>query len=158
MGAETGRPTIEVRDAAPGDAAALSPLLEALGYPTPPEAVLARLAALAAIDPAGRTLVATLGTGILGFATLHVTPVLHRPTPVGRITSIAVHPGARGTGVGRRLVEAAEDYFRSLGLGRIELTSGTAHQAAHDFYRHLGYEDHGVRPAKPLGATLPPTG
>ena len=35
--------------------------------------------------------------------------------------------------------------------GRIELTSGDNHAAAHSFYRHLGYADNGIRFAKPLG-------
>ena len=63
----------------------------------------------------------------MGFLTLHQTPVLHRPTAVGRITALAVDPGAQGLGVGRRLVEAAERRCREAGLSRIEVTSGLSH-------------------------------
>jgi ribosomal protein S18 acetylase RimI-like enzyme len=69
---------------------------------------------------------------------------------VGRITAIAVLPGTRGTGAGRALVEAAESHFRMKGIGRLEVTSGENHRAAHPFYRHLGYEDQGIRFAKEL--------
>ena len=134
----------------PSDAAALVPLLDALGYPTDPATIDARLRTLAAIDPSTRTLVAVVDGEVVGFATLHATPVLHRPTPVGRITGIAVLPSARGTGAGRALVAAAEDHFRALGCARLEVTSGVTHVPAYDFYRHLGYEDHGVRFAKSL--------
>jgi hypothetical protein len=32
----------------------------------------------------------------------------------------------------------------------MEVTSGPSHQPAHAFYRHLGYDDQGVRFAKSL--------
>jgi ribosomal protein S18 acetylase RimI-like enzyme len=66
------------------------------------------------------------------------------------VTALAVHPAAQGTGVGRRLIEEAERHFVSLGLERVEVTSGLIHRPAYDFYRHLGYEDHGLRFAKRL--------
>ena len=143
---------IEIRDALPNDADQLSPLLEALGYPTEAPTLRLRLQDLTLRDPTGRVLVAVRGTDILGFATLHGTPVLHRPTPVGRITGLAVRPEARGAGAGRMLVEAAEAHCTALGWARLEVTSGPIHAAAYGFYRHLGYRDHGVRFAKPLPA------
>jgi ribosomal protein S18 acetylase RimI-like enzyme len=143
---------IEIRDATPDDAEQLAPLLQALGYPTEPATLRLRLRDLIAEDPTGRVLIAVRGPEVVGFATLHGTPVLHRPTPVGRITGLAVGPGARGSGAGRLLVETAESHFRALGWARLEVTSGPTHQAAYDFYRHLGYQDHGVRFAKPLSA------
>jgi ribosomal protein S18 acetylase RimI-like enzyme len=69
---------------------------------------------------------------------------------VGRITGLAVMAEGRRAGVGRRLVEEAERYFASLGLTRVEVTSGPAHERAHPFYRHLGYRDEGIRFAKSL--------
>lgn len=77
-------------------------------------------------------------------------PVLHWPTPVGRITGIAVLPASRGTGVGARLVSAAEEHFTVLGLERFEVTSRPTHRPAYALYRRLGYGDQGVRFAKPL--------
>jgi GNAT superfamily N-acetyltransferase len=146
----TERPGILVRDMTTEDAGQVVPLLEALGYGADPATIAARLRALTAADPTGRVLVAASGSRLVGFAVLHTTPALHRPTPVGRITAIAVLPSAQGTGVGKDLVRAAEDYFRQLGLGRIEVTSGPAHQPAYAFYRRLGYLDQGVRFAKNL--------
>ena len=139
-----------IRDAEVADAAELAPLMEALGYPADPATLRERLIRLQATDATGRVLVARLGGVLLGFATLHCTPTLHRPTWVGRITGIAVVPEGRKAGVGRRLVEEAERYFLSLGLTRIEVTSGPTHEQAHPFYRRLGYNDEGIRFAKPL--------
>ena len=99
------------------------------------------------IDPTGRVLVASVDGRISGFAVLHVTPVLHRPTGVGRVTALAVLPSLRR----RRRPAAArtcERHFAALGLERIEVTSGPLHEQAYSFYRRLGYEDQGVRFAK----------
>lgn len=139
-----------IRDAVPGDALQLAPLLGALGYPADPATIRQRLDWLPAVDPSSRVLVAQVGDEVQGFATLHGTPTLHRATLVGRITGLAVAAEARRHGVGRRLVEAAEAHFRALGATRIEVTSGPSHARAYDFYRRLGYEDQGVRFAKPL--------
>jgi GNAT superfamily N-acetyltransferase len=142
---------LTIREATAADAAALAPLLEVLGYATPPEVLRERLAAFHGVDPSGHVLAAFDHDGrALGFLTLHHTPVLHRPTAVGRITALAVDGAAQGRGVGRRLVEAAERLCRTAGLARIEVTSGLTHTPAYDFYRHLGYADHGLRFARVL--------
>ncbi len=121
-----------------------------LGYPLSAPLIAERIPALGALDQTGTILVAVRESRVLGFATLHATPVLHRPTAVGRITGIAVLPEAQGTGVGRLLVDAAEQWVAEIGLRRIEVTSGPTHLTAHAFYRHLGYEEQGVRFAKPI--------
>ena len=144
---------LTVREAVGADARALVPLLEALGYPTEEPTVAARFAALRAGDPSGRVFVAERGSQVVGFVTVHITPVLHRPTSVGRITGLAVLPEARGTGAGRALVRAAETYCREAGLTRIEVTSGVSHAAAYQFYSPLGYDNQGVRFAKALSET-----
>lgn len=142
--------SVAIRNGTPDDAAGLVPAFAALGYPTQPATLRARLTAMLAEDRTARLLVAHGGAEIVGFACLHETPMPHRPTAVGRITAIAVLDSARGSGAGRLLVAAAEDHFRSRGIVRIEVTSGDNHAAAHTFYRHLGYADHGIRFAKAL--------
>ena len=141
---------ITIRDATPDDAERLIPVLATLGYPSEPAIVRQRLTAFGSLDPSGRILVADDGSRILGFASLHNTPTLHRDTVVGRITGLAVLADTQGMGVGRMLVDAAERHFRALGLTRVEVTSGLTHMPAYDFYRHRGYVDQGVRFAKTL--------
>jgi uncharacterized membrane protein/GNAT superfamily N-acetyltransferase len=142
--------TVTIREGTGEDAGELSALLDTLGYPADADTVRARLEALRAADPGGRLLVAVAGGRVIGFAALHTTPVLHRPSAVGRITGIAVHPSVQGSGVGGELLRAAEEHFRALGLVRVEVTSGPMHAAAHVFYRRQGYADQGVRFAKAL--------
>jgi ribosomal protein S18 acetylase RimI-like enzyme len=141
---------IVIRDATIDDAASLAPLFDALGYPAAPATIASRVRMVLDVDPTSRILVATRHGEVVGFAALHVTPVLHRDTAVGRITAIAVRPSLKGTGVGRALVDAAEAHFQRIGIGRLEVTSGPTHAPAHDFYRRLGYADQGVRFAKTL--------
>ncbi len=143
-------PTVTIRDATLDDAAQLGALLAVLGYPTDTDTVRRRLTTLLTDDPTARILVAVRGPTLLGFVTIHATPVLHRPTAVGRITALAVAAGQQGSGVGRALVAAAETHCAAQGWTRLEVTSGPTHSAAHAFYRHLGYEDQGIRFAKVL--------
>lgn len=85
-------------------------------------------------------LIAPQGFDIDGVITLHQMTVLHRPQPVGRITSLGVRPGAQGKGHGRALVEAALAELKQLGCGSVEVTSHQRRKEAHAFYRHLGFE------------------
>jgi len=127
----------EIRTATVEDAPALAGLLDDLGFPAAADAVAFRLRAL---DLAGETtLVGTQSGVVLGFVTVHVTPVLHRPTPVGRMTALVVKQDARGQGLGRALVAAAEQRLASRGCGLVEVTSNHALSDAHAFYERLGY-------------------
>jgi GNAT superfamily N-acetyltransferase len=139
-----------IRDASPDDAEALGPILTTLGYPASADDIRARLNRLRAHGPTERTLVAMRGNEMLGFITIHCTPVLHRPGDVGRITGLAVIENAQGAGVGKRLVDEAERIVRDLGCVRIEVTSGPQRIGAHRFYERIGYENRGVRFAKEL--------
>jgi GNAT superfamily N-acetyltransferase len=51
-----------------------------------------------------------------------------------------VAPRARGAGVGRALMKAAENYARSLRLASVTLNTWVFNTGAHDFYERLGYE------------------
>jgi len=75
----------------------------------------------------------------LGVVSVHLLPLFHATGLLGRITSLAVNPSARGTGVGRALVSAAEQWAWSEGAQRMEVTSGDHRPAAHAFYQAVGY-------------------
>lgn len=62
---------------------------------------------------------------------------LHWPGPKrGQIRYMAVEPGCRGQGLGRRLLLSLEQEARALGLDRIELN---ARESAVGFYARQGY-------------------
>ena len=144
--------TLTIRTARQDDVPALAGLLTELGFPAPPDTVAARLTAMLA--QAHEILVAVREEERLGLLTVHITPVLHRPTPVGRITALVVTERARGQGIGRALVETAERLLARQGCGLIEVTSNRRLTGAHGFYERLGYETTSLR----LKKSLPPAG
>lgn len=140
-------PPLSVRPARPADSEAIAALVTGLGFATAAKDMEGRLSAL----KKGREtpLVADQGE-VIGVLAWHVTPVLHRPRPVGRITMMAVAEGERRRGVGRALVEAACERLRAEGCGLIEVTSNVDLSGAHGFYRRLGFERTSYRFAREL--------
>ena len=64
----------------------------------------------------------------------------------GWLNYLAVDPQLRGTGYGRRMVEAAEALLLTRGCPKVNLQVRAGNAAVADFYRHLGY-----RPDAALG-------
>lgn len=126
-----------IREAEVRDIPTLVSLIGSLGYEVDERGLGARLNEVA--EQGRPTLIAETAR-IVGCITLGMTPVLHRPRPVGRITMLVVAEDARGQGVGRLLVEAAEHRLREAGCGLIEVTSNLRRAEAHAFYERLGYE------------------
>ena len=137
----------KIREARPADAEAIAALLDSLGYDVRAADVRKRMAALR--KRGEPVLVADRG-GVIGCLSWHVTPVIHRPRPVGRITMLVVAAAERGGGVGTTLVEAAEARLRKAGCGLVEVTSNMKRMRAHAFYETLGYERSSYRFFKPL--------
>ena len=57
----------------------------------------------------------------------------------------------QGQGIGRRLVEAFEEWALSRGARHVSLTSAMHREQAHGFYRACGWEATGLRFARDLG-------
>jgi ribosomal protein S18 acetylase RimI-like enzyme len=138
-------PPLSIRPARPADAEAIARLVSGLGFEAGADAISRRLPALRKEPP----LVAEQG-GVVGVLTWHVTPVLHRPKPVGRITMMAVAEAERRHGVGRALVDEACRRMRAKGCGLVEVTSNVDLSGAHTFYRRLGFERTSYRFAKTI--------
>lgn len=140
---------VRVRRATIDDSPEIARLLTELGYPAGAEEMRSRWPAWEA--QGNIAMVASTDAGVLhGVGTLHVTRVLHRPKPVGRITALVVDESQRGRGVGSRIVRAAEVELRGEGCGLLEITSNTKRVDAHAFYERLGYEKTSVRLFKSL--------
>jgi GNAT superfamily N-acetyltransferase len=141
-------PKPKIRDAKPSDAPRLVELIRELEHEIDEKRVRKNLAAL---KKTGETpLVATLDKLVVGMCGVGRRVVIHRPAPLGRITALVVTKDAQGHGIGRMLVEAAEEWMRKEGCQLVEVTSNDRRAAAHAFYRHLGYERTSIRFAKKL--------
>jgi GNAT superfamily N-acetyltransferase len=141
------KPQLKVREAAPRDAEAIAALLGELGFPAEAKDVRKRLAALA---KAGEPPLVADEAGPIGCLNWHVTPVIHRPTAVGRLTMLVVTKKARGRGVGTALIEAAEERLRRAGCALVEVTSNIELGGAHEFYKGRGYRRTSYRFVKEL--------
>ena len=133
-----GDSSLKIRKAAVSDSAAVSTLLTALGYPTTIDNLTSRI--LTMVDSGEIILVAERTDRILGLLTVHLTPVIHRPNPVARITLLVVAEHARGEGIGQALVEAAEREALTCACSIVEIISNRRYEKAHAFYGRLGYE------------------
>ena len=63
----------------------------------------------------------------------------------GWVYYLAVDESQRGTGLGRQLMSAAENWLREHGAVKIQLMIRSTNEAVLGFYEHLGYEDADVQ-------------
>lgn len=138
---------LTVREATAADAAAVAELLDQLGYPMSVEEARRRL------DRDGDRVLLAESTGdVVGLLALAVQLPIARARPLARITAMVVRDSKRRHGVGRSLMERAEELARAAGCEGIELTSGIRPERddAHRFYESLGYERSAYRFWLPL--------
>jgi GNAT superfamily N-acetyltransferase len=131
------------------DTAILARLLDQLGYPALPEAVQERLERLRE-DARAKVFVAEQAGEVCGLATVHAHDSLNRDDPSVQLTLLVVADPVRGSGVGRRLVQAAESWAIQQGARRLVVTTAVHRAGAHVFYEKLGYQLTGRRYARDL--------
>jgi GNAT superfamily N-acetyltransferase len=64
----------------------------------------------------------------------------------GYLGLLCVEPQRQGTGLGRKLMAAAENFFRDAGCVAVDLRIVSARTPLPSFYRHLGYLETGTAP------------
>ena len=67
----------------------------------------------------------------------------------GYLGLLGVAPQHQGTGLGRKLMDAAENFFRQAGCLAVDLRVISARTPLPAFYRHLGYLETGTAPFAP---------
>jgi GNAT superfamily N-acetyltransferase len=130
-----------IRPARRGEEEPIARLAGQLGYPATAEEIRLRLEAIGS-DPRHAVYVAEAAGGrMLGW--VHV--FLYRGVESdarAEIGGLVVDAAHRGRGAGRLLMEEAERWARGNGCRRVTLRSNVIREAAHQFYRKLGYELH----------------
>jgi ribosomal protein S18 acetylase RimI-like enzyme len=140
---------ISIRHAERTDAAALAGLMGELGYPTRASEMEMRLDAIFR-DPEYRTFVAVAGATVCGMIGTCCMKSHEHNNVGGRIVALVVSEKHRGRGVGRALVQAAENDFIARNVRRVALTTRLTRENAHLFYENLGYAKNGFRFVKEL--------
>jgi GNAT superfamily N-acetyltransferase len=119
------------------DAVAVANLAGQLGYPSTPIQIEHRFRGLEKL-PDSQVLVADSAGAIVGW--LHVFAG-HALESEGHaeVGGLVVDAGARGRGIGKALLEAAEAWARSRGYAEMRIRSNTIRTDTHEFYLRRGY-------------------
>jgi len=81
----------------------------------------------------------------LGTFSLLVFPVMvHDGRPEALLEAVVVAPSARGRGIGKRMMLEAMRLAREAGAAKLALSSNARRLQAHQFYRQLGFTEHGI--------------
>jgi len=124
---------------AAGDAARVADLTTQLGYPSTPEEISTRFAALDG-RPDAAIFVATDGSdAVIGWIQVSRIAALAE-SDVAMIGGLVVGNGHRSGGVGAELLEAGEAWARDHGARAMSVRSRTERERAHRFYEAHGYE------------------
>jgi GNAT superfamily N-acetyltransferase len=128
-----------VRTACKEDAPDLIELAEQLGYPTQPGEIAKRLEHLREREDHQVFVAVEEDRGLVGW--VHVIGAYHLVFgPSAELGGLVVRDGWRERGIGRLLLERAEDWAGVHGYGVMRVNSNTARQDVPGFYEHLGYQ------------------
>ena len=131
--------TVTIRQMRPEDVAAVAKLTTQLGYPATEDEIRRRYALIKDRWDACLFVAQHAGSVVVGWVHVQALYMLEADARA-EIFGLVVAETARGTGVGRRLIEAAEEWALMRGLGVMGLRSNSLRTEAHGFYQHLGYK------------------
>ena len=121
------------------DAEAVADLATQLGYPATETEINRRYDLIKDRWDARLLVAQNASRNVVGWIHVQVTYLLESD-PRAEIWGLVVAESARGTGVGRRLLEAAEEWAVMLGMSVVVVRSNNARVEAKGFYEHLGYK------------------
>lgn len=138
------RDAVTVRQARLADVAMVAPLFDAYRqfYEQPADLALATAFIEERLRHAESTLlIAENGQGLpAGFAQLYPSFCSVAAAPIHVLYDLFVAPGIRGTGVGRALMEAAQDFASAAGSVRMDLTTARDNHRAQALYSSTGWQ------------------
>lgn len=128
---------MNIRFATDHDASDIAILLNQLGYPATVEDAQTRIKYMS--TPNNALLIAEDNNKAVGLIGVHLLPMIHATGLMSKITGLVVDEQYRGKGIGRKLLDAAEEFSLENGSSRIEVVSGNHRPEAHKFYMAKRY-------------------
>ncbi|RVU86000.1 GNAT family N-acetyltransferase [Leucothrix sargassi] len=130
---------MNIRKAERKDALSISQLMDQLGYGASTELIESKLHEFSK-NSHDEVFVAQKNDVVVGCISCHITSLFHQKGSSGRITSLVIDQNFRGGGIGKLLVQEAENFFHAKGCIKSEVTSGDHRTEAHSFYESCGYK------------------
>ena len=130
---------ITIRLARTADTERIAELCHQLGYPSSPEEVQRRLRQIRQGASHAVFVAERLNGTVVGWVHVHVRPLVVADLQA-EIGGLVVSEDYRRRGVGRMLMEQAEQWTREMGVGIVQVRSNVVREGAHAFYESTGYD------------------
>lgn len=142
---------MNIRKATINDVPELVSLMDQLGYPTSVDTFKIRFNAIT-VNQHYYTLVAELDRKVIGMVGLCTSLFYEYDGSYVRIVAFVVDPNHRRKGIGKKLIQEAENWAKEQGAIAIGLNSGNREERknAHQFYLNMGYKDKSIGFSKSL--------
>jgi GNAT superfamily N-acetyltransferase len=128
-----------VRPPQPGDCGRMATLARQLGYECTGKEVLERLGEMQDSNQYVVYVAELPGGQIAGWIGAYVFRSVAIAS-CAEINGLVVDQGARSRGIGKMLIDAAEEWARRVGCHAISVRSNVKRDRAHQFYTNNGYE------------------
>ena len=133
--------TITIREAEPADIFALAELMIELGYDTTRDEMKVRFENIHDhMDH--KTFIAAIDKDVVGMVGLTKNFSYEQNGMYVRVVAIVTRSSFRQKGIGKKLMDVAENWTREIGANKILLNCGNREERAiaHLFYKNIGYE------------------
>ena len=132
---------IIIRDAEPTDIFALTELMNELGYATSMDEMMTRFENIKNHKD-HKTFIAAGDTQILGMVGLSKNYSYEQNGIYVRVLALVTRSSFRQKGIGKMLMDVAENWAREIGADKVLLNCGNREERiiAHLFYKKIGYQ------------------
>lgn len=131
--------SVSIRQVNPDDSASLANLSLQLGYPSSADEIRARMNDLTS-DKSNCIYAAVIDGIVVGWIHAYYAVRIESP-PFVEIGGLVVDENYRGRHIGEKLVTVVTNWAMMKGVKTLRVRSNTRRLEAHQFYRHIGFQE-----------------